>query len=445
MNITFSHFSDFEKYLSSLGYFTMKPGQERMAKALKALNLLPLPYVAVQIVGTNGKGSTSSFLSFLAREYGLNTGLFTSPHLAFLDERILFNGKFVPRKVWLHCAERVYNTNSDLSYFEFVTVLSALIFTELRADIVFFEAGLGGKFDATTALLNQAVVFTPFDLDHTHILGNTLKEIAIDKSQAINIHTKFAVTAQQELEANEELLKTAKNYSVPLYTVENPLPDYNTTLLGTHQKDNARLALTAWRLIRKELLPEAMTTQLENKPHPQLEENALKKTFIPARLQVIESEDSPFKNKKIILDGAHNVHAVRTLYNALKDLSLFPDTVIFSCLKDKNVDEMLSLLIDIAQLNENCEILIAPIYDNPRAFTPVELAHELDDFEEYDETGKSQKINLKCVSYDDFNDCLNTLNTEEKQTVLIFGSLYLLGQFYSLYPKFLMLGEINEQ
>ena len=220
----FHSFDDVQDHLDALGLFHMDFGLDRMRNALDALGLLTPPFVTVQIVGTNGKGSTSTFLSCVARAHGLKVGLYTSPHFVTPRERIRINGTMLPADRWPVLADRVMEAAPNLTYFEFLTALGLLAFAEAGVDLVVMEAGLGGHYDATTAMPVQAVCFTPIGMDHEKILGPTLTDIASDKSQAMRPGVP-AFTAPQEAEALDCLLRTAQEKGTELReTATLPFP-----------------------------------------------------------------------------------------------------------------------------------------------------------------------------------------------------------------------------
>ncbi len=412
-------YNDIVKHLDNLGMFHMKPGQDRMSIALENLNLLPLPYKAVQIVGTNGKGSTATFLSSLAHEHGLNVGLYTSPHFLSIKERILYNSEQLSDDIWLEAAKKVYTANPELTYFEFLTVLSAQIYADLQADIVFFEAGLGGKFDATTALQAQATVFTSIALDHCDILGDTIQKIAHDKARAMNTWTKFAVTAKLAPEALAEVENISKQFDIPLFFSSYDNVQFELFMKGTHQPQNAQLALDTWHLVCEKLL--------HIKPDIKKEQLALKKAFIPGRIQFIDTINT-YKNTRFILDGAHNVHGLQALIESLKTMCITPKYIIFSCLSDKANDDLFSCLDELAKLSSSHSTLLIPtISDNPRAIDSSKLAKKLEN------SSFSSIIPLK-----NLDECLeyvqNANNERQISTdILICGSLYLLSEFYAKY------------
>ena len=209
----FRSFEEVLSFLDGLGMFHMDFGLDRMYRAIKALRLEPgldgwQPYI-VQIVGTNGKGSTSTFLASIGCAHGLKTGLYTSPHFVTPRERVRIDGKILTEEVWTDLAGTVHAAAPDLTYFEFVTVLGLLAFKQAGVDLVVMEAGLGGMHDATTAMAADMTCFAPIDLDHTRILGPTLTHIATDKAGAIR-SGKLALTGQQADEVMAVLRREAQ-------------------------------------------------------------------------------------------------------------------------------------------------------------------------------------------------------------------------------------------
>ena len=189
----------FETYLNGLGLFHMEFGLHRMEAALAALSLTTLPHLAVQVVGTNGKGSTGAFLAALLAAHGLPTGLYLSPHFQSVRERILMAGKQLSESEWLEAANAVlaatapYGEKGKLTYFELLTVMAAWLFTNQGAEAAIYEAGLGGAGDATTALSRDVLLVTPIGMDHAAVIGPTLADIARDKARAMHPGT-LAVT-----------------------------------------------------------------------------------------------------------------------------------------------------------------------------------------------------------------------------------------------------------
>ena len=410
--MTFRHFDDVQNHLDHLGLFHMDFGLDRMRAALAALGLLAPPFTTVQIVGTNGKGSTSTFLSSVARAQGLNVGLYTSPHFVTPRERIRINGAMLAIDAWPALANRVMEAAPDLTYFEFLTALGLLAFAEAHVDLVVLEAGLGGHYDATTAMPVEAVCFTPIGMDHEKILGNTLAAIATDKAQAMRPGVP-AFTAPQEPDALSVLQRTAHEKGCPLHeTAALPAPQQTLGLAGAHQRLNARLALAVWDDLSRRL------------GWPSTEEATaagLRDAHFPGRFQRIAGHDG---KPTLYLDGAHNPHGLRALEAAVRDAGITPSAVIFSCLADKDISDMLPLVRRIAA---DALILTPTIQDNERAMNGEELAQRLAEGRCAADTRSVQRLSLA------LSEAARHAR-EQEGPILLCGSLYLLGEFFTLYP-----------
>ena len=305
----FPDFDAFQQHLDARGMFRINPGLERISGVLARLGLTRPPFVVVQVAGTNGKGSTSAMLEALARAHGLSTGLYTSPHLVSVCERIRLNGVMASEADLLRNLEPIMAVGgSELTYFELLTALAVLVFAEAHVDLAVLETGLGGTWDAVTAVAADATLFTPIDLDHAHILGPTLAHIAKDKAGAMHPGVP-ALCAPQQPEAMRELEQAAQAKGVALrVTADEPWPQGFTPddlgLLGPHQHDNARLALAAWHLLCGRAgsdadsgkapasgaditptPPRPKSKLTENFPNSDLEVEALRSVRIPGRLQ----------------------------------------------------------------------------------------------------------------------------------------------------------------
>jgi len=433
---SFSSFIDCERYLDGLGLFRMKPGLERMRDMLGRLGLVRPPYTVVQIVGTNGKGSTATMLERLAREHGLRTGLHTSPHFVSVRERVRVNGAMLPIDVWTALANTLMRQGGEaLSYFEFVTCLAVLAFAEARVKVAIMETGLGGSFDATTALEADLLVFTPFDLDHQAVLGATLREIAYDKAGAIR-PGKPAISAPQRPEAWAELERRAREQGTQVREISLEGSGFELSLRGEHQQGNARLALAAWRTLN------ILTSNSE------VEARALTSAWLPGRMQQLpaipagQNEFSPCALgwPPLLLDGAHNSHSLAALGLSLAREGVAPLAVVFACLGDKDLETMLPHLRALAT-----GLIVVPPIDNPRAIPPVELA---------------AKLGSNAVPADSLTGALEIAARHmaarmpevfdpacirvRQHPLLLCGSLYLLGEFYALRPDALGMNMASE-
>ena len=171
-------------YLENCNMFGIRLGLDSTKELLRRAGN-PEKYLKfIHLAGTNGKGSTAAMLEHGFRSAGLTTGLYTSPHLIDVRERFRVNGKAVPTEIFNSIGEELAKAaeGGDFTYFEFATVLAALIFCRAGVDVVIWETGLGGRLDATNAVMSCASVITNIALDHQNLLGDTLEKIAAEKA-----------------------------------------------------------------------------------------------------------------------------------------------------------------------------------------------------------------------------------------------------------------------
>ncbi len=390
--------------MDRLGLFHMDLSLARMESFWKIRGLPDIP--VIHVVGTNGKGSTSTFFGSIARAHGLKTGLFTSPHFVTPRERIQVNRAMLSREEWVELSNEVLSTpgGDALTYFEFQTCLAMLAFERKGVDLAVMEAGLGGRFDATNVFNPQLTLFTPIGMDHEKILGPTLADIARDKAGAIH-RGGLAVTGIQVAEAMVELQNRAEAVQARLlYAVDmaDPIENVKLGLPGIHQSANARLALAGWRW---------HAADINFKSEPSAERFGLETAFMPGRMQYLE-----LAGKTIILDGAHNSHALEALNAAFYAKGIKPGAVIFACLKDKECAPMVPL---VQQLSDGP--ILVPAMENERAGDNIELAAMLGE---------------RARTADSMAEALNECRDVDGP-VLVCGSLYLLAEFYTLHPEFL--------
>nr|WP_321257885.1 cyanophycin synthetase [uncultured Pseudodesulfovibrio sp.] len=390
------------EYMDRLGLFHMDLSLDRMEKFMAAHGMLDIP--VVHVVGTNGKGSTSAFFGSIARAHGLKVGLFSSPHFVSPRERVQVNRSMLSREVWVELANAVLSTDGgeDLTYFEFQTCLALLAFEREGVDVAVMEAGLGGKFDATNVLAPGLTLFTPIGMDHEKLLGSTLAEIAEDKAGAIR-HEGVALTGPQEADAMIQLQDRAQSIGARLmYSVDlaEPVRGVKLGLSGIHQTMNAQLALAGWRWF---------AAGRDIRSEPRLENFGMETVFVPGRLQTVDID-----GRSILLDGAHNSHALIALSAALNAQGIRPGCVVFTCLKDKDLTPMVQLV----QALTDGPIFI-PAMESERARSADSLVEAMG--------GRAKAVSS-------MEEALG-LGASEPGATLVCGSLYLLAEFYRLYPE----------
>ena len=412
--------------------FHMDLGLSRVRAALAALGLAEPPCPGAHVVGTNGKGSTSTFLAEILKQSGLVTGLYTSPHFLSPRERVLVNGRQLPEEAWTQAAEVVLRVSADVSdrrrltYFELITVMAAWLLREHGCQACVWEAGLGAAHDATNAMTHHVAAFTPIGLDHTSVLGPTLGDIARDKAGALRKGLE-AVTAAQLPEARAILVQAARKAGAALYAVPGgdatarpvPLalpPGYlpppiealalpAPAMPGPHQRQNFQLAACAWQLLaHSQGLPGSALAV----------ENAAREAFIPGRLQIVPPANGL---PGFVLDGAHNQPGLECLKQALDALSIRPSAMVFACLADKDLPAMLPLASGLTG-----GPILVPGLDAPgRALAPEDLA---------------ARLGPRARPVADAAQALAQASAHGG-VVLVCGSLYLLAEAYALHPGWL--------
>ncbi len=419
MTACFRTYGDVAAYLDARGCFHMDMSLGRMEKALADLGLRRPPFRVVQVLGTNGKGSTSSFLASICRAHGLATGLYTSPNFVEPTERIRIDGVPVSGRDWVEPANRLLNAAQDLTYFEFLTVLALMLFRKAEVDVAVLEAGLGGRHDSTTAVDADLLCFTPIAMDHCDVLGDTLEAIARDKADAMR-GGRAVCSARQTPEAGRILREKAREAHAPLAFADE-LPEGafpRIGLAGGHQRVNAGLALAAWRVLAPMLGRGIADADSQRR--------GIAEAFLPGRFQRVPAGGG---RPPLVLDGAHNPHGTRALAAALKAERIAPSAVIYSCLRDK--DWRSSVAVLKTALNPGTAVFV-PQMDNPRAEDAGVVASFWNEAGCRAEAAAGSRAVAHAVKA-----AFPQAGGGGDRPVLITGSLYLLSAFFGLYPELL--------
>jgi dihydrofolate synthase/folylpolyglutamate synthase len=332
-------------------------GLPRVRGALAQLGDPQRRFAAVQIAGTNGKGSTAAMAESILRAAGVRTGLYTSPHLARFTERIRVGGVEAAGDRLAELDTRIAATGVPLTYFEIATALAFLCFAEDGVELAVLETGLGGRLDAVTTCEPCATAVTSIALDHTDYLGGTLREIAREKAGVIKPGVPHLIGPLLP-DADEEMERTAREAGAPLLRFGRdffaPPADSTLGLAGPHQAANAAIAVElasqAWRALGRPgaLPPDAVTAGLAG-------------VRWPGRLERVAND--------LLLDCAHNVEGARALSAALPALAGGrPVALVVSVVRDKDVGGVLAELAPVAST------IIATQSSNPRSLPAAELA-----------------------------------------------------------------------
>ncbi len=410
------------------GYRNIDLGLSRVYQLLERLKNphLKLP-PTIHIAGTNGKGSTLSFLRKIFEESNLKVHTYTSPHLVNFNERIILAGTEISddflTKILNECKSAAeQEPKIEVTFFEGITVAAFLAFSKIKADLLLLEVGMGGRLDATNVLPQVLCsIITPIAFDHTDFLGKTLSKIAFEKAGIIKKNCPTLVGKQkssalktisnQALKLNSEIKvfgldwKVKKNKNDFVFTgfekeISLPLP----SLLGNHQIENASLAIAAALL------------QAKFKVTKNHLESALQKTFWPARLQKITSgkfaKTLP-KNYELYLDGSHNIQGSETLLKFIKTKKPSKIILIFSMLEDK---DCLGFLKKLAPKID--ELIAITIPNENKSLKALEI-HKI-----------AKQLNIKTNSSTNFENAFKKATlTSKKTTIIVCGSLYLAGSF----------------
>jgi dihydrofolate synthase/folylpolyglutamate synthase len=428
------NFDESVSYLLSLGHETtaIKLGLENVSRLLARLGDPHAAYPSVQIAGTNGKGSTAAMLEAVCRAADLSAGLYTSPHLVSITERVKVDGREITREEFARHATDVRRASEEVlsdsgalpTFFEQVTALALSAFRDARVELAILETGLGGRLDATTAANASTVCITPVALDHQEYLGDTLAEIAAEKAAIIRRGVR-AVVAPQEPSALEVILRRCREAGVEpqfstedvsvedacgegrlrvrLKTARETYAGVCLALRGRHQLTNAAAALALAESLASdgfEITREHVIEGLESAEHA-------------GRLELIECG-----GRALLLDGAHNPAGARALRAYLDEFVGRKVTMVFGAMRDKALAEIGSVLFHAA------ERLVLTEPRSPRAASVEELlsAVPADD--------PPRSVALAPSARDAL--IIARAQTPQGGTVCVTGSLYLVGEVKAL-------------
>jgi dihydrofolate synthase/folylpolyglutamate synthase len=423
------NFDEANQYLLSLGHETlaMKLGLANVSRLLARVGDPQKAFPSVQIAGTNGKGSTAAMLESICRAAGVRAGLFTSPHLVSITERIRIAGAEITREQFAQTASVVREAAEALAldgarptFFEQVTAIALAAFRDSQVDLAILETGLGGRLDATTAASARVVAITPVDVDHQEHLGSTLREIAAEKAAIIRPGVR-AVVAPQLPEVDELILSRARECGVTLRhakadasledlcadqrlrvtfrTGSGIYDDVCLALRGRHQIANAAVAVELAEMLREEgfpIQPEHIVAGLEKAVHA-------------GRLELLTDE-----RPLLLFDGAHNEAGARALRAYLHEFIREPVTLVFGAMRDKELAKIGAVLFPVAR---NI-VLTRP--DNSRAATLDELVRAVP------VNTASSTITLAPTSRDALTIARSL--AQKDGLVCVTGSLYLVGE-----------------
>jgi len=379
----------------------------------------------IHIAGTNGKGSVCAFLQCILTTAGYKCGKYTSPHMIDERERITIDGinitkddiTSVKSKV-ISTARKLFSPNDMPTQFEIWTACAFLYFKEQNCDFAIIETGLGGTKDATNIIKNPIMsVITHIALDHTQLLGNTIKKIATEKAGIIkqSEYGGYTVTTDQNDDiALKVLEQKAKEHNNTFITATIPTeikshPDYEifnykdiqnikNYMQGSYQKENAAIAIECAKVLK--ISDEDIKI-------------GISKAKNPGRFEIIN------KSPLIIFDGAHNKNGMEGLKKSLIDL--FPNSefnFVVAFMADKDIDNIIDTL---------------KIFKDNSSFYTVELKDNLRCEKSSSLLKKLKNIGYSCFDAKNLEKALNLCLSDEKITVIC-GSLYLYEEYWRIFP-----------
>jgi len=368
------------EYINGLERLGWRLGLERVTQLVEALGSPHKAYRTIHVVGTNGKSSTTRFISALLERRGHRVGAYVSPHLVSLAERQMVDS--VPSTDEEFCAlvdrirpivdelEKTFPPEEHLTQFEVLTAAAFLYFKEKECDVAVMEAGLGGRLDATSVISSEVQVVTTIGLEHTELLGDTLSAILKEKAAVVPQNGRVVaglldpevkaelkdICASRDADCHflgDEFVVLSDTHadSFDIFGLHGCYTDLHLKVLGSYQRANAAVAVAAVELFTGEEL-EADAVR-----------GALGSTVVPGRLEIISTQPL------CIFDGSHNPpgmeETMRSLEQILERRRLI---AVVSILRDKDAEGMVRLLAPC------CDIIFATQSSSPRALTADELA-----------------------------------------------------------------------
>jgi len=415
-------------FLNSLSDFGIKLGLDKTNFYLQKLGNPHFKYPSILVAGTNGKGSVCKALSKILEFSNYKVGLYTSPHLIDVKERIKINEENISEEEFNENIIRLKKiiekqpVHMYPTYFEALTIIAFLYFYQKKIDILVCEVGMGGRFDATNVLPSFIEIITKIGLDHTEFLGKTYKEIANEKAGIIKEKT-IVLSAKQKKDAMKVIKKKTKDKNSEIFIYgedfkgklldisqdgmifnfygKEKMKNLKTQLLGLHQVENLSIAIETSLILKEKgykIKEESIRKAIEN-------------INWPCRFQLLR------KNPYIIVDGAHNVDGVKNLMKNLK--RIFPNkkfSFLVGILKDKDYKNMVRIL------EKYTENIIFTKPNSERAVQPEILKEII-----------NNKKNVKII--EDPKEAYQFIKKTDENW-LIFGSLYLSGEILKIASMF---------
>lgn len=420
-----------QDYLKSLQRFGIKLGLENIRTLLGSRGGPHLEYPSLIVAGTNGKGSVAAMLARILSGHGFRTGLYTSPHLVRIEERIRIGERLITPGELRRGLTAIRNDVEGLlasgrltdppTYFEVITALALTYFRDSRVDFAVLEVGMGGRFDATNAVTPLVSVITTISKDHQKYLGRSLGEIAFEKAGIIKEGVPVVCGVRRGT-AFRVIRRRARELKAPFVEVFGPATSfkpqsvgrgfrfrydsgaatysYAPSLQGVHQGENAAVAIraaevlgTVWKPLKKRSIVEGIG-----------------RTHWEGRLELVS------RKPPVILDGAHNPEGAASLGAYISDVLREPVVLVFGVMKDKDIRRIADILFPLAR-----KVILTQVR-MPRAASPegmLSLCRK-----------HAEKIMLEPDVGKAFQQAL--AEAAVRTPVIVAGSLFLVGEVKKL-------------
>jgi len=418
-------FKEAVNWLYGFQRFGIKPGLERISYLTNSLGNPQDCYKVVHVAGTNGKGSVCRYLENILKQNGYKVGVYTSPHIQSIKERITINNRQITENEIICLVEKVKPIAEQLissgdapTFFEIFTALAFQFLKEQKVDFAIIEVGLGGRFDATNIVNPEVSVITNVSFDHQNILGEKLEDIAFEKSGIIKENIPIVTAAKDNAfnvidkiaeeknciinkidDSNWKRLKT--DYGSQEFFIRGFLNDYTveTRIMGGFQGENIALAIGAVEFLKNNGVEISYDSILDG----------VKKTVNPGRMEIVSF--APV----VLLDGAHNQAGIKVLVDSVKnDFNYDKLILVIGILSDKKIKEILREIVPIANS------IVLTKSKNSRAANPIDLENII----------KELKLYKPTVIKEDVEDAVIYAKTvaEKEDLICITGSLFTVGE-----------------
>jgi dihydrofolate synthase/folylpolyglutamate synthase len=392
-------------WLDSLQGSGIRPGLGRMRALLRALGRPERDCPSIIVAGTNGKGSTSATLASILNASGYRTGLYTSPHLVEMRERWMIGGTMIDDASLSDAIDRLRGAAERVgilpTYFEAMTLLAFIAFSQAHCEVSVLEVGMGGRLDATNVVRPLAALITPVGFDHMEFLGTTIRKIAAEKAGVIH-RGAIVLTSNDDPRVLDVLRKRAATFGCPFHIVT---ARHATPLAGTFQERNVALAVRAAEELRPVL----------TKITPESIEHGVATTRWRGRLERIT-----YAGKEIWIDGGHNAHAIAAIAPFIAERVDPPRLLVFGIMSDKDVADVTAALFPLF------DTIIATEPYPPRSAPAAQLV----------EIARGMSIDAGAESSP--REAIERALASGNRSIVIAGSLYLAGaaiEFFDAHRK----------